>query len=91
MSPDIHHDAGARRFRTTIDGEPCGLEYRLANGIMTISHTRVPAAVGGRGVAAALTLAALQTARREGWKVVPGCSYASAYICRHPEFADLLA
>jgi predicted GNAT family acetyltransferase len=57
---------------------------------MTITHTLVPEAIGGRGVAADLTRAALETARANGWKVVPMCSYAVTYLRRHPEYNDLL-
>ncbi|AGG88297.1 GNAT family N-acetyltransferase [Rhodanobacter denitrificans] len=86
----ILHDRMARRFETRVDGVPCLLEYALADGVMTITHTGVPAAVGGRGIAAALVQEALATARAEGWKVVPACSYAAAWMQRHPEYHDLL-
>jgi predicted GNAT family acetyltransferase len=33
----------------------------------------------------------MDTARSEGWKVVPACSYAAAWMQRHPDYADLLA
>jgi uncharacterized protein len=32
----------------------------------------------------------METARAEGLKVVPICSYASAWIRRHREYHDLL-
>ncbi|MEP6897833.1 MAG: GNAT family N-acetyltransferase [Rhodanobacter sp.] len=89
MSPDIQHDPAAGRFETTVDGSHCELDYSLANGVMTITHTGVPDAVGGRGIAAALVQAALEAARSEGWKVVPACSYAVAWMRRHPEYDDL--
>jgi predicted GNAT family acetyltransferase len=43
----------------------------------------VPAPIGGRGIAAELTRAALETAEAAGWTVVPVCSYAAAYMRRH--------
>lgn len=86
----IQHDRVAHRFETRVDGLPCLLEYTLADGVMTIAHTEVPAAVGGRGIAAALVQEALETARAEGWKVVPACSYAAAWMQRHPAYHDLL-
>ncbi|MGA8277434.1 MAG: GNAT family N-acetyltransferase [Rhodanobacteraceae bacterium] len=86
---DIRHDAVAQRFEMIVEGHACVLDYRLADGIMTITHTRVPAAVGNRGIAAALTRNALETARASGWRAVAACSYAAAYIRRHPEYADL--
>jgi predicted GNAT family acetyltransferase len=55
---------------------------------MTITHTRVPAAIGGRGIAAELTKAALSTARSHDWSVIPQCSYAAAYIAKHPQEAE---
>lgn len=87
---DIVHDAGAHRFSMEVEGHRGVVDYRLRDGVMTIIHTGVPPAIGGRGVAAELTRVALETARREGWKVVPACSYAAAYLRRHPEFADMV-
>lgn len=87
----ITRNAALDRFETTVDGVLCVLEYGLRDGVMTITHTGVPEAVGGRGIAAALTRFALDTARAEGWRVVPACSYASAWFARHAEYADLLA
>jgi len=91
MSFDIRHDPTARRFETVVDGQPCELDYRLDGNVMTITHTGVPAPVEGRGIASALTLAAMQAARAEGWAVVPACAYAASWLRRHPEFADLRA
>ncbi|WP_350016927.1 GNAT family N-acetyltransferase [Rhodanobacter sp. IGA1.0] len=91
MSCVIRHDRIAHRFQTEVEGVPCVLDYLLAGGVMTITHTGVPAEVGGRGIAAALVQTAMDTARSEGWKVVPACSYAAAWMQRHPDYADLLA
>jgi hypothetical protein len=91
MDLDIRHDRSAQRFETRVDGALCVLDYRLAGGSMTITHTGVPPAVEGRGIAAALTRAAMESARAQGLKVVPACSYAAAWLRRHPEFADLRA
>jgi uncharacterized protein len=33
----------------------------------------------------------LEYARDQGAKVVPACSYAAAYLERHPEYSSLLA
>ena len=83
---DVSH-----RFEATVDGVLCVLEYRLRDNVLAIDHTGVPDAVGGRGIAAALTQAALDTARHEGWRVVPNCAYSVAYIKKHPQYRDLLA
>jgi len=91
MTFDIQHDRASHRFETTVDGQRCELDYTLSGGMMTITHTGVPVAVGGRGIAGALVHAAFDVARDEGWKVVPACSYARAWIERHPEFSDLRA
>ena len=88
---DITHQKQAHRFEITVDGQLCELDYTLQDSTMTITHTGVPAEVGGRGIAAALVREAFETARREGWKVVPACSYASTWMTRHPEYADLRA
>jgi uncharacterized protein len=91
MSYDIRHLSVARRFETKVDGFVCELDYNLHDHVMTITHTGVPDEVGGRGIASELVRAALETARKEGWKVVPACSYARVWMERHPEYAELCA
>ena len=91
MDNPIQHDAKARRFNTVVDGVTGYVEYELAGDVMTITHTIVPPAIGGRGIAAALMKAALEHARNQGFKVDPECSYADAWIRRHPEYEDLRA
>lgn len=88
---DVTHDAERHRFSATVDGYECEIDYRLADGVMTITHTGVPSAVGGRGVAGKLTQFAMDHARAQGWKVIPACSYAAAWMRRHPEYEDLRA
>lgn len=91
MSFAIQHDSAAHRFHTEVESARCVLDYTLTSGVMTITHTGVPAKVGGRGIASALVQAALDNARGEGWKVVPSCSYAAAWMERHPQYDELLA
>jgi uncharacterized protein len=81
----IDHDRGAHRFTTEVDGNRAELDYTLANEVMTITHTRVPPAIGGRGIAAELMEAALSAARAAGWSVDPACSYAKSYLAKHPQ------
>ncbi len=95
MSPEIPlsiaHEVARHRFSTELEGHEAELVYRLRDGRLTIEHTGVPEAIGGRGVAAALVRAALEYARAEGLRVIPACSYSAVYIRRHPEYADLVA
>ncbi|HWG10696.1 MAG TPA: GNAT family N-acetyltransferase [Rhodanobacteraceae bacterium] len=88
---EIRHDVQAHKFSTEVDGHRAELRYRLHDGVMTIVHTGVPEEIGGHGVAAELARTALETARTNGWKVVPACAYAEVFMRRHPEYADLLA
>ena len=85
----ISHDAARQRFTTEVDGHQAEIDYRLEGTVMHITHTGVPAAIGGRGIAGELTKAALAHAEASGWTVVPACSYVSAYMLRHPETRHL--
>jgi uncharacterized protein len=78
----ISHDAAAQRFTLEMDGSVAQLDYTLKGDVMTITHTRVPPAIRGRGVAAELMSAALAAARGAGWSVNPACSYAAAYLAK---------
>ncbi|SIR01596.1 GNAT family N-acetyltransferase [Solilutibacter tolerans] len=90
MTLEIKHDASRHRFTTEVDGLDAYVEYELEGGVMAITHTIVPAAIGGRGIAGALVQAAFDHARLEGLKVAPLCSYAQAWVGKHRDYADLL-
>jgi len=87
----IRHNEAAHRFEWTEDGLLCVLDYTLNGTVAAYTHTGVPDAVGGRGIAADLVRTGLDTARTRGWRVRPLCSYVAAYIQRHPEYQDLVA
>jgi predicted GNAT family acetyltransferase len=79
----ISHDQDANQFTTEVDGHHAELDYTVADGVMTITHTRVPREIGGRGIAAELMRAALQVAADRGLSINPACSYAAAYMRKH--------
>jgi predicted GNAT family acetyltransferase len=81
----IDHDTAAQRFTTEVEGHRAVLDYRLSDHVMTITHTGVPPAIDGRGIAAELMRAALVAARAAVWTVNPACSYAAAYLRRHAD------
>ena len=89
--PDIAHDAARQRFATETDGQTAYLEYEQADDVMVITHTIVPSAIGGRGIAGDLVRTAVEYAKAEGLKVDPRCSYADGWTRKHPEYEALRA
>ncbi|MBV2209065.1 MAG: N-acetyltransferase [Thermomonas sp.] len=88
---DISHNLAEHRFQTEVDGVLAYVEYVPVAGGFTITHTIVPKAIGGRGIAGALVKAALEYAQTQNFKVVPECEYADVWMKRHPEFDALRA
>jgi len=91
MTLTIEHLPQRACFQAIVNGQRCVVDYRIAGKVLTITHTFVPPALEGRGIAAQLTQAVLDHARAQQLKVVAVCSYARAYIRRRPENLDLLA
>ncbi|MEO3937240.1 GNAT family N-acetyltransferase [Dermatophilaceae bacterium Soc4.6] len=93
QTPDVTvHDAlEAHRYQATTEGEVAGYAaYRLADGVVTFTHTVVDPAHEGRGVGGALARAALDDARSRGLAVEPLCPFIRSWIDRHPDYADLV-
>ena len=91
MTVDVTHNIARQRFEATVDGQLCVCDYQLRGNVMWMTHTGVPPAVGGRGIAAELVRVALAWADRQGHSVEPSCSYVEVYMRRHPETQKLLA
>lgn len=90
-APEVVHERQSGRFTVETAGGTAKLDYELADGVMTITHTFVPEAARGQGIAGRLAVAALQHARVAGLEVVPSCPYVRGFIARNPGYADLLA
>lgn len=86
----IQHDSAGQRFTTQVNGLLCEASYQRAGQALVMTHTGVPRALEGRGIAAALVKAALDHARAQGLTVRPQCSYVRVYMQRHPDTLDLL-
>jgi predicted GNAT family acetyltransferase len=87
---DIRNNENLHRYELETEGQAAVAYYKLAPGVITLTHTETPMALRGRGIASRLVRGALEDARARGLKVVPKCPFVSAYIARHPEFGDLL-
>ncbi len=86
----VRHDPAHTRFVAELHGALALADYQIQDGVMHITHTEVPAALQGLGIAAQVVVAALAHARAEGLRVRPVCSYVAAYMQRHPQTQDLL-
>jgi predicted GNAT family acetyltransferase len=72
------------------DGSFAIAQYRLEPGVITFTHTEVPAAHEGQGIGSALIRFALASARDRGLRVIPVCPFFAAFFKRHAEEQDLL-
>lgn len=64
---------------------------QVASPVRVATHTIVPEAIGGRGVAAQLVERRVEDARRLGFKIDPQCSYVAAKFDKNPDWASLRA
>jgi predicted GNAT family acetyltransferase len=85
----VGHNPEENRFETFIDGKLCKLDYIQNGSNFVITHVGVHPSLRGQGIAGKIVEAGLGYARENSFRVVPMCSYAAAYIRRHPEHAEL--
>jgi uncharacterized protein len=71
------------RLETEISGQLATLRYERHPHAVVLVETEVPAALRGRGVANALARWAIETAQRDGLRVVAVCPFIRAYMKRH--------
>jgi uncharacterized protein len=92
MTFDIRNNEEKAQFETTVDGHVAVTAYELEDpDRIVFTHTEVPEALAGRGIAGEIVKFGLDHAREKKLTVVPQCSYVASYIKRHPEYEDLLA
>lgn len=88
---EVVNNQAAGQFEIRVDGRLALLAYRVHGESILFSHTEVPRAIGGRGLAATLTEHALAYAKTNGLAVMPVCPYVAQYIRDHTaEYAALV-
>ncbi len=89
-SDAIRDNVERHRFEVVEDGHLARADYVIDGDVITFTHTIVPPALEGRGIASRLIRHGLSEARTRGLRVIPQCPFVAAYIRKHPEWADLL-
>lgn len=90
-SAAIRDNPALSRFELDAGGVTAVAYYKLADGVITFTHTEVPPQAQGAGIASSLIAGALEAARARGLKVMAQCPFVRAYLGKHPEFNDLAA
>ena len=90
-APAPTHNAAAGQFEIRTAHGLAVLRYVPEGDILDLTHTEVPAALGGRGIGSALARAALDHAREQHLAVRPSCPFVRDFITKHPEYADVVS
>jgi len=85
----VTHNSAENRFETWIDNKLSKLDYIQDGRNFVITHVGVDPELRGQGVAGRIVQVGLEYAKEKSLRVIPMCSYAAAYIRRHPEYARL--
>lgn len=88
---EIINNGAEDRYELQEDGELAFAAYERRGDVIVFTHTIVPRALEGRGIASQLISHALDDVRAQGLKIDPQCAFVAAYLKRHPKERDLLA
>jgi uncharacterized protein len=90
---DIRDNPEASRVEALLDGEVVGFAaYRVrSEKVRSFVHTEVDDRVEGQGVGGQLVRGVMETARDQGFQILPSCSFVRAYMREHEDTHDLLA
>lgn len=88
---EVRNDTAQSRFELETEAGTAFAAYRRDGEVWTFTHTEVPPAAEGHGVASRLVQAALEAVQAAGGRVVAQCAFVRAYIRRHPEWQGLAA
>lgn len=93
MDINIEHQPDQHRFISVVDGFKCYLTYRITDNplVWDFNHAYTAPEVRGRQIAEQITRFAMEYARANGIKVIPGCPYVVYFVATYPEYGDVLA
>lgn len=83
---DIIHNSDKKIFSIIVNGYTGYVNYEIENGELDILHTIVPPQIGGQGIASQLVKTAYEYALSNNLQPAATCSYAVAWLQKHPEY-----
>jgi predicted GNAT family acetyltransferase len=87
---EVRNNETNHRFEAQLDGDDFAIiAYSRRGSIIEMTHTEVPAAYQGMGIASKLVHDSLEYVRAHNLKVVPTCPTVAAYTGKHPEYDDI--
>jgi len=87
---EVVHQPDKKRFAILLEQDTAVLEYIPAKNYLVFTHTEVPPALEGQGLASQLARTGLEYAKEQNQQVLPLCPYVAMYIRRHPEYKPLV-
>lgn len=90
--PELIDNPDEKRFEYDIEGHTAIIEYITnKNGLIFLTHTEVPKALRGQGIAFEMISSALTEVKNRNLKLVPLCPTVAEYLRRYPNLKDMLA
>jgi len=83
---EVVNNKALGRFEIDLGGELALAEYMLEGEAIIFTHTEVPAAHEGKGIASQLAFAALEYAKAQELTVHANCAF---FARRHPEYQSI--
>ncbi|AKD03648.1 GNAT family N-acetyltransferase [Pontibacter korlensis] len=92
MKYEIIHEEKYQQFTAKLEDDEEGeIAYaKPEEGVLNLTHTFVPEAYRGKGLAQELIATALEYAREHNLKVIASCEAVQKYLKQHPEYQDLI-
>ena len=92
MDISVQHATDTGRFELRVDGELAAYAdtRRHDEGVVEMPHTYTVPSFRGRGLAAHVVRAALDSLAADGQRVLPTCWFVAEFIDTNPQYADLV-
>ena len=88
--PEIRDNPDRHQYELPVDGDLAVVTYNLSPPNLMITETLVPERLEGQGIASRLAKHVLADARARDLLILPVCPFFSAYLQKHPEYADVV-